>query len=140
MACRLLRDAAGQEARDQARVVARAARRARRVRRVLAETLPDGVAVRTRAAGRADVVMSFHTKRADLAKRLPAPVEGHGRGRCHLDRVAEEGERRATDITEDTVREVALPTGLVDVKVCAVDDTWSGLRLCWRKELRAEKR
>ena len=46
----------------------------------------------------------------------------------------------ATDITEDTVREVALPTGLVDVKVCAVDDTWSGLRLCWRKELRAEKR
>ena len=33
-----------------------------------------------------------------------------------------------TDITEDVVREVALPTGLVDVKVCAIDDTWSGLR------------
>ena len=42
----------------------------------------------------------------------------------------------ATDITEDTVREVALPAGLVDVKVCAIDDTWSGLRLCLRKELR----
>ena len=42
-----------------------------------------------------------------------------------------------TDITEDVVREVALPTGLVDVKVCAIDDTWSGLRLCLRKELRA---
>jgi hypothetical protein len=42
-----------------------------------------------------------------------------------------------TDITEDVVREVCLPVGLVDVKVCAIDDTWSGLRLCLRKELRA---
>jgi hypothetical protein len=42
-----------------------------------------------------------------------------------------------TDLTEDVVRELALPLGLVDVKVCAVDDTWSGLRLCLRKELRA---
>lgn len=42
----------------------------------------------------------------------------------------------ATDITEDTVREHALPLGLVDTKVCAVDDTWSGLKLVIRKELR----
>ena len=42
-----------------------------------------------------------------------------------------------TDITEDVVREVALPLELVDVKVCAVDDTWSGLRLMWRKERRS---
>jgi hypothetical protein len=41
-----------------------------------------------------------------------------------------------TDITEDTIREIALPLGLVDVKVCAVDDTWSGLKLVIRKELR----
>jgi len=39
-------------------------------------------------------------------------------------------------MTEDVVREVALPLGLVDTKVCAVDDTWSGLTLVWRKELR----
>lgn len=44
--------------------------------------------------------------------------------------------RVPTDITEDTIREVALPTGLVDVKVCAVDETWSGLKLMIRKELR----
>ena len=44
--------------------------------------------------------------------------------------------RMPTDITEDTIREVAFPHGLVDVKVCAVDETWSGLRLVWRKELR----
>ena len=42
----------------------------------------------------------------------------------------------ATDITEDTVRAVALPLGFVDVKVCAVDDVWSGLKLVVRKELR----
>jgi hypothetical protein len=41
-----------------------------------------------------------------------------------------------TDVTEDTVRAVALPLGLVDVKVCAVDDTWSGLKLVIRKENR----
>lgn len=43
-----------------------------------------------------------------------------------------------TDITEDVIREVALPMGLVDVKVCAVDETWSGLKLVIRKELRTE--
>ena len=42
-----------------------------------------------------------------------------------------------TDITEDVIREVALPVGFVDVKVCAVDETWSGLKLVIRKELRA---
>jgi Protein of unknown function (DUF3052) len=41
-----------------------------------------------------------------------------------------------TDVTEDVVREIALPVGLVDIKVCAVDETWSGLKLMIRKELR----
>jgi len=41
-----------------------------------------------------------------------------------------------TDVTEDSIREVALPLGLVDNKVCAVSDVWSGLRLVWRKERR----
>jgi hypothetical protein len=42
----------------------------------------------------------------------------------------------ATDVTEDVIRAVALPLGLVDVKVCAVDDTWSALKLVIRRELR----
>lgn len=46
--------------------------------------------------------------------------------------------KMGTDITEDTIREVALPLGLVDVKVCAVDEIWSGLKLMIRKELRAD--
>lgn len=41
-----------------------------------------------------------------------------------------------TDITEDTIRELCLPLGLVDTKVCAIDETWSGLKLVIRKELR----
>ena len=41
-----------------------------------------------------------------------------------------------TDMTEDVVREVTLPIGLVDNKVCAVDDVWSALRVVWRRELR----
>jgi len=44
-----------------------------------------------------------------------------------------------TDITEDRIRDVALPMGFVDVKVCAVDDTWSGLKLVIRKELRPKR-
>ena len=41
-----------------------------------------------------------------------------------------------TDITEDVIREVALPMGFVDIKVCAIDPVWSGLKLVIRKELR----
>lgn len=44
-----------------------------------------------------------------------------------------------TDITENTVRAIALPLGLVDVKVCAIDATWSALKLVWRRERRAGK-
>jgi hypothetical protein len=43
------------------------------------------------------------------------------------------------DITEDTIRMSALPRGLVDIKVCAVDSIWSGLKLVWRKQVRASK-
>jgi hypothetical protein len=45
----------------------------------------------------------------------------------------------ATDLSEDLIRSVALPPGLVDVQVCAIDETWSGLKLGWRKELRGSR-
>jgi hypothetical protein len=45
----------------------------------------------------------------------------------------------SSDITEDTIRLIALPRGMVDIKVCAVDSTWSGLKLVWRKQVRASK-
>lgn len=98
--------------------------------------LPEAVEVRGSARGPLDVIVSFHTSRADLARRLPVLQRA-----LHVDGglwVAwpKRASGVASDLTEDVVRAVALPTGLVDVKVCAIDDTWSGLRLCLRKELR----
>jgi hypothetical protein len=98
--------------------------------------LPAGVEARTAARGVSDVIVSFHTSRADLAKRLPTLMRALDVDGGLWVSWPKKASGVATDITEDVVREVALPTGLVDVKVCAVDDTWSGLRLCLRKELR----
>ena len=99
--------------------------------------LPDGVTARTTARGPLDVIVSFHTARADLAARLPALMRALRVDGGLWVAWPKRASGMATDITEDVIREVALPTGLVDVKVCAIDDTWSGLRLCLRKELRA---
>jgi hypothetical protein len=96
------------------------------------DDLPDGVRIVRRAGGTADVIVSFHTARADLERRLDAlrammPPAG-GLWIAWPKRAA----KVETDMTEDVVREVALPTGLVDNKVCAIDATWSGLRLVIR--------
>ena len=98
--------------------------------------LPAGVDPRSAARGVFDVIVSFHTSRASLAQRLPTLMRA-----LHVDgglwiAWPKRASGVPTDISEDVVREVALPTGLVDVKVCASDDVWSGLRLCLRKELR----
>jgi len=99
--------------------------------------LPPGVEVRRAARGPLDVIVSFHTTRQDLARRLPALMRALDVDGGLWVAWPKKASGVSTDITEDVVREVALPTGLVDVKVCAIDDTWSGLRLCLRKELRA---
>ncbi len=103
----------------------------------LVDDLPPGVELTTTLRGTADVIVSFHTARADLTKRLPALLRALDVDGGLWVAWPKKASGVATDITEDVVREVALPTGLVDVKVCAIDDTWSGLRLCLRKELRA---
>ena len=104
------------------------------------DSLPPAVDVRTSARGVHDVILSFHTARAELAKRLPSLMRALDVDGGLWISWPKKASGVATDITEDVVREVALPTGLVDVKVCAVDGTWSGLRLCLRKELRAGRR
>ncbi|HWJ64073.1 MAG TPA: DUF3052 domain-containing protein [Acidimicrobiales bacterium] len=107
---------------------------------ILDETLPDAVAVRTRAGGTADVIVTFHTARAELESRIDALLRTLDVDGGLWIAWPKRASGVATDITEDTVREVFLPLGLVDNKVCAIDDTWSGLRVVWRKELRAERR
>ena len=98
--------------------------------------LPDGVRLKTRAVAPLDLVVLFVTRRSELARRLPAlrgAVAPDGAVWAAWPKRASAVE---TDVTEDVVREVALPLGLVDVKVCAIDEIWSGLRLVIRKELR----
>lgn len=105
--------------------------------------LPDGVVVRTQARGRLDVIVSFHRRRAHLEARLPVLLRALDVDGGLWLAWPKRASGVATDITEDTVREVCLPLGLVDNKVCAIDETWSGLRVVWRKEhrpaLRAER-
>jgi hypothetical protein len=104
------------------------------------DSLPPAVDVRTSARGVHDVILSFHTARAELAKRLPSLMRALDVDGGLWISWPKKASGVSTDVTEDVVREIALPTGLVDVKVCAVDDTWSALRLCLRKELRAGRR
>jgi hypothetical protein len=102
--------------------------------------LPDGVALRTTARGTADVIVSFHDRRAELSRRMPRLRElmepAAGLWIAWPKRASGVG----TDLTEDLVRELALANRLVDNKVCAIDDTWSGLRLVIRLRDRAPAR
>ena len=104
-----------------------------------AETLgevPDGAVVINGSRAKVDVAIAFFTRRGDLERRLAAlrrAIEPAGGLWIAWPKRSSGVE---TDITEDTIRDVALPTGLVDNKVCAIDDTWSGLRLVVRRELR----
>jgi hypothetical protein len=94
--------------------------------------VPEDVRVVRRATGTADVILSFHTSRAELARRMPRlralMVPAAGLWIAWPKRAA----RMETDLTEDVVRELALENVLVDNKVAAVDATWSGLRLVIR--------
>jgi hypothetical protein len=104
--------------------------------RELLEGLPAAVTLAEDLAGEVEMVHLFTRGRAELAAALPELL-----GRIRQDgMIWVSWPKRAsgvpTDVTEDTVRAVALPLGLVDVKVCAVDDTWSGLKLVIRKENR----
>src|SRR4051812_1174386 len=103
--------------------------------------LPGGVSVGRTLRGPLDVIVYFVTSRAALVQQLPrvraAMAPDAGFWVAWPKRAAVKAGRAApTDMTEDVVRAVALPTGLVDNKVCAIDDVWSGLRLVIRKELR----
>ena len=103
----------------------------------LLDPIPDDVVFQSKLSERADVVLVFVTERARLNKLVAvagrAVFPAGGVWICWPKRAS----GVPTDITEDVLREVILPTGLVDNKVCAVDATWSGLRFVWRKELRS---
>ena len=98
--------------------------------------LPGGVAAGAQLGPQLDLVVCFVTEREALAERLEplrAAIRPAGMAWIAWPKRAS---RVPTTITEDVVRELALPLGLVDVKVCAIDAVWSGLKLVLRKELR----
>lgn len=91
----------------------------------------------TRLKGPLDFIQYFTTSRAELERRFAA-LEGalEQDGMLWVSWPKKKA-KVETDVTEDVVREIALANGLVDVKVCAVDDTWSGLKLVRRMKDRA---
>jgi len=93
---------------------------------------PEGVRVRTRLQGALDVIMCFTTSRSALERRLPAlrrALPPHG-GLWIAWPKRSSGV--ASDLSDTVLRELILPSGLVDNKVCAIDGTWSGLRFVVR--------
>ena len=78
----------------------------------------------------------FTSKRAELDQVLQQGLQHMARDGVIWVSWPKKASKRPTEVTEDVVRDVALPLGLVDIKVCAVDAIWSGLKLVIRKELR----
>jgi hypothetical protein len=98
--------------------------------------LPPHVTVRQRAGGHADVVVAFFTRAEALegrVERLGAMIFPAGGLWIAWPKKAS---GVATDLSDNAIRAAALPRGLVDNKVCALDEIWSALRLVWRKENR----
>ena len=106
--------------------------------RNFAETLGDvgGALWQKSLLAPLDVVVSFHTTRATLLAEWPKLTDAVQPDGAVWVAWPKKTSGVPTDITEDVLREVLLPTGWVDNKVCAIDGTWSGLRFVQRKELR----
>jgi len=100
------------------------------------EGLPDGVELKRRAGGHADVVVMFTTKAGELDRRFAALGKSVFPDGSLWVAWPKRASGVPTDLDENKLRDIGLPHGLVDNKVCAIDDTWSGLRFVWRKENR----
>ena len=101
----------------------------------LISQLADG-AQSAESVEEADVVLFFTTGRSDLERQIERLGAAIFPDRMLWIAWPKRASKVPTDVTEDVVREVALPIGLVDTKVAAIDATWSGLRLVWRRERR----
>ena len=101
------------------------------------EGLPEGVAMRRRAHGPLDVIVAFFDRRAKVERRLPALLRALRADGSLWIAWPRKAAGHASDISEQDLRDIVLPTGLVDTKVAALEEDWSGLKFVWRKELRA---
>jgi hypothetical protein len=102
----------------------------------LLRPIPPGVKFVTRASSRVDLVHLFASKAAVLEKNLSQFRKLLQPGVAIWVSWPKKASKVPTDITEDVIRTLAIPLGFVDIKVCAVDEIWSGLKLVVRKSLR----
>ena len=99
--------------------------------------LPPGVERLDPEANPVEMLIAFYTGRAELSATFPARARRLVPAGAFWIAWPKRSSSVPTDLTEDVLREVCLPTGMVDNKVCAIDGTWSGLRFVVRKEHRA---
>ena len=104
--------------------------------RKLLGQIPSGVNFATRPVGNTRFVHLFVTRRSELAQQLSILRHKIAEDATVWVSWPKKSSGMPTDITEEVIRAVSLPLGFVDIKVCAVDDTWSGLKLMIRKENR----
>lgn len=104
--------------------------------RALLAPLPADVVFARSAGAKVDIAHVFTTRANELARHLTALRHELRPDATVWVSWPKKAAKVATDVTEDVIRDLALPLGFVDVKVCAVDEVWSGLRLVVRKELR----
>ena len=100
--------------------------------------LPDVASLHTTLAddARYDVIVTFITQRAELEDQLPW-LRSRMAPACGLwIAFPKRASKVPTDVSDHVIREIVLPTGLVDNKVCAIDQTWTGVRVVIRRELR----
>ncbi len=103
----------------------------------LIEPIPEGVKILQRLGKNLDMIHFFSLERRELKNKIQQCMHAiHPAGMIWIS-WPKKASKVPTDITEDVIREVILPLGLVDIKVCAVDQVWSGLKLVIRKQLRA---
>ncbi len=102
----------------------------------LLDPIPAGVMFGRTVSLETDVVHVFTTEKSKLQQELKSLRTQIRRDAAVWISWPKKSSKVATDITEDTIRAIALPLGFVDVKVCAVNEIWSGLKLVIRKELR----
>lgn len=100
--------------------------------RELLGRLPAGATIGSKVAPNAPFIHVFATSRRDLAAKVASYRKVLAPDGTLWVSWPKKSSGVSTDVTEDAIREVALPLGFVDVKVCAVDETWSGLKLVVR--------
>lgn len=99
-------------------------------------TIPDRAELKSRLAKNIDFIHLFTKSRSELSKFLPKAKNVLAANGMIWVSWPKKSSKVITDVTEDVIRQIGLPMDLVDVKVCAIDEIWSGLKLVIRKEKR----